>query len=127
MIGYITIGVSNLDKSRAFYTPLFAELGIQPLLSTDRLQFYGHDMSGGMIGLCLPHDGQPNHPGNGNMTAIPCDTTEQVDAMYNKAMELGATCEGEPGQRMPVFYGAYFRDLDGNKMCFFKMDLSAAG
>ncbi|HCT32601.1 MAG TPA: VOC family protein, partial [Sulfitobacter sp.] len=26
-----------------------------------------------------------------------------------------------PGQRVPDrFYGAYVRDLDGNKLCFFK-------
>ncbi len=26
-----------------------------------------------------------------------------------------------PGERMPTFYGAYFRDPDGNKLCVFKM------
>ena len=39
-----------------------------------------------------------------------------------KALELGATDEGPPGDRIPnVFYGAYVRDLDGNKLCFFEM------
>jgi hypothetical protein len=38
-------------------------------------------------------------------------------------MELGATDEGEPGERSPAFYGAYVRDLDGNKLCFFEMKL----
>ena len=33
----------------------------------------------------------------------------------------GGACEGQPGERMPNFYGAYFRDLDGNKFCVFKM------
>ena len=37
-----------------------------------------------------------------------------------KALELGATDEGEPGQRVPTFYGAYVRDLDGNKLTFCK-------
>ena len=46
-----------------------------------------------------------------------------VDKLYAKAIELGASDEGEPGERMPVFYGAYVRDLDGNKLCFFEMNL----
>ncbi|MDZ4320411.1 MAG: VOC family protein, partial [Phenylobacterium sp.] len=33
----------------------------------------------------------------------------------------GAAEEGAPGIRIPNFYGAYFRDLDGNKLCVFKM------
>jgi predicted lactoylglutathione lyase len=54
------------------------------------------------------------------MFAIPAPDKPTVDKLYKKAIELGATCEGEPGQRMPdVFYGAYFRDPDGNKGAFF--------
>ncbi|MGN6149257.1 MAG: VOC family protein, partial [Rhizomicrobium sp.] len=36
------------------------------------------------------------------------------------ALSLGATDEGAPGLRGDTFYGAYFRDLDGNKLCVFK-------
>ena len=36
-------------------------------------------------------------------------------------LELGASDEGAPGQRIPdMFYGAYFRDPDGNKAAFFQ-------
>ncbi len=59
--------------------------------------------------------------GNGNMVAIPGGSREGVDKLYAKAIELGATDEGPPGERMPVFYGGYVRDLDGNKLCFFEM------
>jgi catechol 2,3-dioxygenase-like lactoylglutathione lyase family enzyme len=34
---------------------------------------------------------------------------------------MGATDEGAPGNRMPTFYGAYFRDPDGNKLCVCKL------
>ena len=44
------------------------------------------------------------------MTGLTFDTTEEVDAIYQKAIELGAADEGEPGQRVPTFYGAYVRD-----------------
>ena len=44
---------------------------------------------------------------------------EQFDR--SKAIELGATCDGPAGERMPTFYGGYIRDTDNNKICFYKM------
>ena len=32
------------------------------------------------------------------------------------ALAAGGACEGQPGERMPNFYGAYFRDPEGNKL-----------
>lgn len=51
------------------------------------------------------------------MVALLMDSQAQVDAFYNKAIELGAMCEGKSGLRgeIPGFYAGYFRDLDGNK------------
>ena len=51
-----------------------------------------------------------------NKAAMNMDSKEQVDAFYAKAIELGATDEGPPGQRIEGFYAGYFRDLDGNKL-----------
>jgi predicted lactoylglutathione lyase len=44
-----------------------------------------------------------------------------VDKVHAKAMALGSKDEGAPGDRGNGFYGAYFRDPDGNKLCIFKM------
>ena len=38
-----------------------------------------------------------------------------------KALELGGSDEGAPGPRGDGFYAAYFRDLDGNKLCAFAL------
>ena len=54
------------------------------------------------------------------MAALTAATREEVDRTYNKALALGGTDEGPPGLRGDTFYGAYFRDLDGNKLCVFK-------
>jgi predicted lactoylglutathione lyase len=53
------------------------------------------------------------------MIALDAESPQQVDALYAKAIELGATDEGAPGQRGEGFYAGYFRDLDGNKLNFF--------
>jgi predicted lactoylglutathione lyase len=55
------------------------------------------------------------------MVALAMDSQANVDALYKKAMELGATDEGAPGPRGPGFYAGYFRDPDGNKLNAFHM------
>ncbi|HTN34911.1 MAG TPA: VOC family protein [Marinobacter sp.] len=120
MIGYVTIGVSDMGKAKAFYSDLLKDLGGKVLLDMDRIAFIGKDMSSPMLAVCKPFNGEANNPGNGNMVSIPAGSKEAVDTIYNKAIELGATSEGAPGQRIPgQFYGGYVRDLDGNKLAFF--------
>ncbi|MBX3024716.1 VOC family protein [bacterium] len=123
MIGYVTIGSTDLDRACAFYDGLLALVGARQLMGLDRIKFYGTGMDKPMLAVCIPYDGNPHQVGNGNMVAIPGGSRAGVDALYAKAMELGATDEGPPGERMPVFYGAYVRDPDGNKLCFFDMKL----
>ena len=120
MIGYVTIGVSDMERGKAFYASLLEDMGASVTVDMERIAFIGKSMAEPMIAVCIPYDEQPNHPGNGNMIAISAETKENVDKLYNKAIELGATCDGEPGQRIPdMFYGAYVRDPDGNKLAFF--------
>lgn len=122
MIGYVTIGTKDMKRATAFYDALLAVIGAKQLMDLERIKFYGTGQ-GSMLAICIPHDEKEQNPGNGNMVAIPGGSREGVDRLYAKARELGASCEGEPGERMPVFYGAYVRDLDGNKLCFFDMKL----
>ncbi len=123
MLGYSTIGTSDMDRATAFYDALLAELGAKQLFGLDRIKFYGTAMDEAMLAVCIPYDEQPHDVGNGQMAAIPGGSREGVDKLYAKALELGATDEGPPGERLPVFYGAYVRDLDGNKLCFFEMKM----
>jgi len=117
MIGYSTIGVKDMEKAKAFYTELF-DATVQ--VDIGRLAMIGQSTSEPMIAVCEPHDGNAPSCGNGSMVAYSASSKAEVDAFYNKAISLGATSEGEPGQRIEdVFYGAYVRDPDGNKMAFY--------
>jgi catechol 2,3-dioxygenase-like lactoylglutathione lyase family enzyme len=117
MIGYTTLGVTNLDAAKTFYTKL---LDAEVLLDVGRLAMIGKDMAEPKIAVCEPFDGNAPSVGNGSMTAIPGGSREGADKLYHKAIELGATCDGAPGPRIEgAFYGAYVRDPDGNKLCFF--------
>ncbi len=121
MLGYVTIGVKDMQRAVDFYDALLGEIGGSQRMGMDRIKFYGTGPEGAMLAICIPYDEKDQQPGNGNMVAIPGGSREGVDKLYAKAIELGASDEGPPGERMPVFYGAYVRDLDGNKLCFFEM------
>ena len=124
MIGYCTIGVNDMERAEAFYNGLLGELGGSQLFGMDRIKFYGTGPDAPMIAICIPYNEEAQNPGNGNMVAIPGGSREGVDKLYAKALELGATDEGEPGERIPgTFYGGYVRDPDGNKLCFFEMTM----
>lgn len=121
MLGYTTIGTKNLEKATAFYDALLEQIGGKQLMGLDRIKFYGTEEGGAMLAVCTPADEGEQSCGNGQMIAISGGSPEGADALYNKAIELGATDAGAPGQRMPFFYGAYVYDLDGNKIAFYHM------
>ena len=119
-IGYVTLGTNDLDKAGAFYDQLLGEVGAQRVMTNERMVMWGTGRDQPMLALCTPHDKQTATVGNGVMVALNVDSTDKVDAVYAKAIELGGTDEGEPGSRSESFYGGYFRDLDGNKLVAFK-------
>lgn len=120
MIGYTTIGVSDMERAKAFYTDLFADKGAKVVIDTGRIAFIGTKRGEPMLAVCEPYDKGAPTAGNGGMIAFTVDDKAEAEALYHKAMSLGATCDGEPGQRIPDrFYGAYVRDHDNNKLCFF--------
>lgn len=122
MLAYVTLGTNNSEKAVAFYDVVLAEVGAKRVFDNGRLYFYSRGQGEPMIAIGMPYDEQTATNGNGVMPAIACPDRETVDKGYKKAIEMGGADEGEPGERIPnVFYGAYFRDLDGNKICFCKM------
>ena len=119
-IGYVTLGTNDLDKAGAFYDQLLGEVGAQRVMTNERMVMWGTGRDQPMLAVCTPHNEQTATVGNGVMVALNVDSTDKVDAVYAKAIELGGTDEGEPGARSESFYGGYFRDLDGNKLVAFK-------
>jgi len=124
MIGYVTVGSNDLQKARNFYDQLMPTLGAGRIMEFgDNFTMYGTGMGKPGFAVCKPFDGNAATAGNGNMASIACDSRAKVDAFHAKAMELGGKDEGPPGVRGEegdqAFYGAYFRDLDGNKLAAF--------
>lgn len=126
MIGYVTLGTNDLDKARAYYDALFGSIGARRLMEFDGgFTLYGTSWGNPGVAVTPPYNGAPAVAGNGNMVAIVMDSRDKVDAFHAKALELGGSDEGAPGLRTPegdrAFYGAYFRDPEGNKFCAFRI------
>ncbi len=121
MISHIHLGVADLDRAYGFYAPLMEALGL-PLRFRDA-GWAGWAAPGAGRPLFLigrPFDGGAPAPGNGTMVALAAATRAQVDACHRIALAQGGRDEGAPGLRPryhPDYYGAYFRDPDGNKLC----------
>lgn len=121
MIGYVTLGTNDLPRAAAFYDALLGAIGAKRAFEFDRGISWSTGPTSPGLAAIKPFDGRPATVGNGTMVALAVDSKAKVDALYRKALELGGTDEGPAGPRGEGFYAGYFRDPDGNKLCFFHM------
>ena len=122
MIAYTTVGVNDMDRAIAFYDAVFAPLGC--VRDTTSPTWTGYSRAGdrGRFFLTRPFDRAAATSGNGVMLAFQAADRAAVDAFHAEALRTGGADEGPPGVREgmnPVFYAAYVRDPDGNKLCAF--------
>jgi catechol 2,3-dioxygenase-like lactoylglutathione lyase family enzyme len=120
MLSHVMIGVEDMARATDFYEGLMA-------LLDHRVRFRQDDMivwqpANGerpYFAICRPYDGRAASPGNGQMVAFSA-SRDLVNRAYDYALAHGGRDEGAPGLRPdyhPNYYGAYFRDPDGNKLC----------
>ena len=121
MIGYVTLGTSDLPRAAKFYDAIAAEMGVPRMMEYDGFIAWGKPDGGAGIGLTKPYDGNPATVGNGVMVALEARDKAQVHKLHEIALANGGTCEGPPGPRGDTFYAGYFRDPDGNKLNAFIM------
>ena len=120
MIGYVTLGTNDIQRAAAFYDALLGEMGAKRVMDYETFIMWGNKPGAAALCVIKPYDKQAATVGNGVMVSLACDSREQVDRIYKKAMSLGARDEGPAGARSDNFYAGYFRDLDGNKLnCYF--------
>ena len=124
MLGYCTLGASDLKAAAEFYEPIARILGHSRIMETERNVMWGSPGQGAMFGVITPYDGQAPTPGNGTMFGFHAETEEQVHQVYDHALANGGRDEGPPGPRGDgdMFYGAYFRDPAGNKLVVYRFN-----
>lgn len=123
LINYVLVGTNDLERARRFYDPLMAGLGAGRIVDLPHETIWGRPGEFPTLGVITPFDGKPASVGNGTMVALCAPDRQTIRRLYDLALSLGAADEGAPGVRgddPDGFYGAYFRDLDGNKLCVSK-------
>jgi len=118
MLSGVCIGTNNIKAASAFYDEVLASIGMSRVLSEpDELGYAGAD---GIITLFVltPFNKQSATFGNGTQVMFYAPDTNAVNTFHSTALRCGGTDEGLPGPRdyHPNYYGAYVRDLDGNKL-----------
>ena len=116
MIGYVTLGTNDLQRAAKFYDALLGVIGAGRFMEEETFIAWATGPNAPALSVTKPYDGNAASVGNGTMVALIVDSPDKVDALYNKAIELGGQDEGPAGQRGGGFYAGYFRDLDGNKL-----------
>lgn len=123
MISHVFTGIQDFDKSFSFYSALMTELGLVLKFKDAGKPWAGWmsaDQPRPLFVIGKPYNGEAAQHGNGQMVALLAASRATVQRAYDAALAHGGTCEGPPGLRPqyhPNYYGAYFRDPDGNKLC----------
>ncbi|PRH85545.1 glyoxalase [Labrys okinawensis] len=123
MISHTFLGVGDFDRAFRFYEAVLGELGLVLRFREDERPWAGWirpDVPRPIFLIGRPFDGQAPAPGNGPMVALLAADRLAVGRAWQVALNHGGTDEGAPGLRPEYhanYYGAYFRDPDGNKLC----------
>jgi lactoylglutathione lyase len=123
VFSHIFTAVTDFERALSFYEAVLAELGIRQRF-VDRSRPWAAWQSSPeprpLFLIGTPYDRNMHQPGNGQMVAFLAANRSEVDSAYRTALARGGLDEGAPGLRPEYhanYYGAYFRDPDGNKIC----------
>lgn len=123
MISHTFLGVGDFDRAFQFYEAVLDEIGLVLRFREDERPWAGWIKPGAARPIFLigrPYDGADPTPGNGPMVALLAPDPDAVERAWQAALNHGGRDEGAPGPRPEYhahYYGAYFRDPDGNKLC----------
>jgi catechol 2,3-dioxygenase-like lactoylglutathione lyase family enzyme len=123
LYSHIFVGVSDFECASAFYRAVLSALGLEERFCDESRPWAGWQVAPGQRPLFLigkPYDGRAHEAGNGQLVAFLAQSRAVIDEVYVVALKNGGVSEGAPGLRpeyTPSYYGAYFRDTEGNKIC----------
>jgi len=117
MLGHLSFGVSNLDRSTAFYDPVMATLGFRRVWTSPNGVGYGLEPDKDKLALFPRADAAP--PGPGFHLAFDAADRDSVDRFHAAALAAGGTSDGAPGPRPhygETYYAAFVIDPDGYRL-----------
>jgi catechol 2,3-dioxygenase-like lactoylglutathione lyase family enzyme len=117
LIDHISVAVSDLARSVAFYEAVLAPLGLTKLVTRETTVGFGKAYPEFWINLRI--DLSPVPSSTGVHICLRTRDESAVRAFHAAALALGGAEAGAPGPRqaaMTAYYGAFIFDPDGNKI-----------
>jgi len=118
MIDHVSIAVSNLARSAAFYEAVLAPLGLVKLVEFAPARV-GFGKKYPEFWLNLREDLAPQPETTGIHICLRAPSEEAVRQFHAAALSQGGKTAGDPGPRQAAFttyFGAFIFDADGNKI-----------
>jgi len=121
MLAGVCFGTNDLAAAGQFYDQVLATIGWSRQMQNDVEIGYSRESTPAEFWVLTPFDQRSATRGNGTQVMFMADNISQVDAFHAAVIRLGGADEGKPGPRdyRAGYYGAYCRDLDGNKLHVF--------
>jgi len=117
MLHHLSIPVTNVERSAAFYDGALAALGYVRVWSDPDAVGFG--LAGDADRFAIKQQNTPIElPGPGFHIAFAAGSNAAVDAFHAAALRHGGTDDGKPGLRHygPRYYAAFVRDPDGYRL-----------
>ena len=117
MIDHVSVAVSNLGRSRDFYTPVLSALGLTVLV--ERPETVGFGKSYPEFWINLRNDMAPVPAASGVHLCLRARSTDAVQSFFEAALAAGGTAENTPRfwpEYNEHYFAAFVRDPDGNRI-----------
>ncbi len=118
MLSGVCVGTNDLPAASTFYDAVLATLGMSCVFEKSHERGYAGADGRITFWVVIPYNEQTATAGNGTQVMFHAPDAQGVRDFHAAALTAGGTDEGLPGPRNyhPDYYGAYARDLDGNKL-----------
>ena len=114
MLDHVTLGVTDVGRSKAFYDQALRPLGIEQLYAEgDSFAGYGAN------GKAFFWIGRKDAAQTGAHVAFAVEDRQTVDRFHRAALAAGGRDNGQPGLRPHYhedYYGAFVLDPDGHNI-----------
>ena len=119
MIAHVSIGVRDVDRSRAFYDAVLAPLGYKRIRAARSFLGYGYGADCISFWIASAERTVPPDDKSGLHFCFAAPDAAAVDAFHAAALRAGGRDNGAPGLRPvydPDYYAAFTIDPDGYRI-----------
>jgi len=119
MLDHVSLGVSDLDRSRRFYDAVLRPLGLVRIVDFGRGSDYGAAPGSLGVEFTITRETDVRAPAAGAHLCFRAPSRRAVRKFHTAALAAGGRDDGAPGLRPQYhadYYGAFVLDPDGHRI-----------